>query len=150
MKGNRTIRLVLNAHVIVLLFISFTISAYAQENLVHELSRKMFKLFQQGRYVEAAKVGEEALSVAEKKFGPEHLDVATCLSNLAELYRLQGKYAEAEPLYKRSLKIVEKALGPEHPYVATTCENMAGLYRQIGKEDEAEILETRARKIRSK
>ena len=143
-------KLVLKATVIVLLIISFAISAYAQEELWQQLNSKVAMLYQQGRYAEAAEVAEEALTVAEKTFESNHPDVAATLNNLALLYKAQGKYAEAEPLYKQALKIVEKALGPEHPDVATTCENMAGLYRQIGKEDEAEILETRARKIRSK
>ncbi|MHC4183491.1 MAG: tetratricopeptide repeat protein, partial [Planctomycetota bacterium] len=113
-------KLVLKAPVIVLLIISFTISAYAQEELWKQLNSKVVMLYQQGRYAEAAEVAEEALTVAEKTFESNHPDVATSLNNLALLYQAQGKFAEAEPLYKRSLKIVEKALGPEHPYVAAS------------------------------
>ena len=138
------------ALLIVLLITSFSMAAHAQEELWEQLNSKVVKLYQQGRYAEAAKVAEEALTVAEKTFGPEHPDVATSLNNLAELYRAQGKYAEAEPLYKRSLAIREKVLGSNHPDVATTCENMAWLYRQIGKEDEAKKLEARVKNIRSK
>jgi tetratricopeptide (TPR) repeat protein len=140
----------LNTLLIVLLIILFTISACSQENTWKGLSSKVKKLYQQERYSEAAKIAEEALTVAEKAFGPDHPNVATSLNTLAFLYNAQGKYAKAESLYERSLKIREKALGTEHPEVATTCENMAGLYRQIGKRNEAEIFETRARKIRSK
>ncbi|MHC4457694.1 MAG: tetratricopeptide repeat protein, partial [Planctomycetota bacterium] len=101
------------ALLIVLLITPFSMAANAQQELWEQLSSKVVKLYQQGRYAEAAKVAEEALTVAEKTFGLNHLNFATSLNNLAELYRAQGKYAEAEPLYKRSLKIREKALGPE-------------------------------------
>ena len=115
-----------------------------------DLSKKAFTLYQQGQFSEAAKSLQEALKSAEDALGPEHLDVATILNNLAGLSEAQGKYADAEPFYRRLLKIKEKTLGPDHPDVAVTCENMAELYRQIGKEDEAKKLEARARKIRSK
>ena len=134
---------------VALLVLSFAASTCAQEALWEELIDKAGMLYQQGRYSEAAKVAEEALTVAEKTFGPNHPAVVTSLNNLAELYRAQGKYAEAEPLFKRALKINEKALGPDHPHVAAVCENMAELYKKIGKEDEAERLEQRARRIRS-
>jgi tetratricopeptide (TPR) repeat protein len=86
----------------VVLVLSFTVSTYAQEALWKELIGKAGMLYQQGQYSEAAKVAEEALSVAEKTFGPDHPAVAVSLNNLGELYRAQGRYSEAEPLFKRS------------------------------------------------
>lgn len=130
--------------------LSCTVSTFAQEKSWKELTTDFSMLYQQGRYSEAARLAEEALTVAKETFGPNHLIVATSQNNLAELYRAQGKYSEAEPLFTRALAILEKTLEPEHPHVATVCENMAELYREIGKEDEAERLEERARKIRSK
>jgi len=133
---------------VVTLVLFCTVSTYAQEALWKELDRKSTMLYSQGRHSEAVQVTEEALTVAEKTFGPDHPAVAQSLNNLGLLYKDQGKYAEAEPLFKRSLEIYEKALGPDHPWMATVCENMAELYKKIGKEDEAERLEARARKIR--
>jgi tetratricopeptide (TPR) repeat protein len=46
----------------------------------------------------------------EKTLGPDHLDVATSLNNLASLYYTQGQYSQAKPLYKRALAIFEKTL----------------------------------------
>jgi tetratricopeptide (TPR) repeat protein len=115
-----------------------------------DLSKEAFTLYQQEQFSEAAKRLQEALKAAEDALGPEHLDVATILINLAGLSEAQGKYADAELFYRRLLKIKEKALGSDHPDVAVICENMAELYRQIGKEDEAKKLEARAKIIRSK
>jgi len=47
--------------------------------------------------------------IMEKTLGPEHPNVATCLNNLALLYKTQGRYAQAELLINRSLAIREKA-----------------------------------------
>jgi tetratricopeptide (TPR) repeat protein len=123
---------------LVVLVLLCTVSTFAQEDLWKELIGKAGMLYQQGRYSEAAKVAEEALTVAEKTFGPNHPSVAISLSYLAMLHHAQGKYAEAEPLYKRALGIVEKALGPEHPHVATSLNNLALVYKAQGKYTEAE------------
>ena len=105
---------------IMVLLLSFTLPAYAQEKLWKELNDKANNLYQQGRYSEAVSVAKEALKIAEEIFGKDHPGVALSLNNLAELYYSQGKYAEAEPLYKRALEIREKALGKDHTRVATS------------------------------
>src|SRR5215472_15865496 len=104
--------------------------------------------YQQGRYTEAEKLFEAALKEAEG-FGPQDLDVATSLNNLAVLYSAQGKYVEAEPLFKRALAIQEKALGLEHPDVAATMENYAALLSKTKREAEAAQVEANARRIRA-
>lgn len=114
-----------------------------------ELSTEAFTLYQQGQLPEAAKRLQDALKAAEEALGPEHLDVATILSNLASLYRTQGKSSDSKHLYERALTIREKIYGLDHPDVAAVLENMAELCREMGEEDEAEKLEARARKIRA-
>jgi tetratricopeptide (TPR) repeat protein len=64
-------------------------------------------LYQAGKFTEAIPLAERALALGVKALGPEHLDVATSLNNLALLYESQGRYAEAEPLYKRTITILE-------------------------------------------
>lgn len=88
---------------VVALVLSCFVSAYAQETLWKELTTKVKMLYQQGQYSEAAKVAQEALTVAQKTFGPNHPYMATSLNNLAALYQAQGRYAGAEPLCKRAL-----------------------------------------------
>lgn len=53
----------------------------------------------------------------EKALGPEHLEVAASLNNLAVLLKIAGADEEAEALYTRSIKIKEQSLGPNHPQV---------------------------------
>jgi tetratricopeptide (TPR) repeat protein len=103
-----------------------------------------------GRYSEAEPLYRRSLAIREKAFGPDHPDVATSFSNLAELYRAQGQYAQAEPLYQRSLAIWEKALGPDHPDVAQSLQNYAALLRKLDRAVEAQGMETRAKAIQAK
>lgn len=139
--------------VIVLLFLATALSvgpSCAPASSWEELHAKSLGLEQQGRYGEAERVAQEALRVAEERFGPDHPNVAHSLTDLADLYRIhQGKYSKAEPLYKRALDIREKAHGSDHPEVATLLEKIADLYKRTGRKEEAERAEARAKEIRS-
>ena len=104
----------------------------------------------QGRYPEAEPLYQQALAIAEKALGLNHLNVATCLNNLAALYRSQGKYAKAEPLLKRTIAIREKGLGLEHPEVAMSLENYIALLRKVDRNAEADKLQSRVEEIRAK
>jgi tetratricopeptide (TPR) repeat protein len=103
-----------------------------------------------GRYSEAEPLYQRSLAIREKTLGPDHLNVAGSLNNLALLYQVQGAYAKAEPLYQRSLAIREKTLGPDHLNVATSLNNLAGLYRAQGAYAKAEPLYQRSLAIREK
>ena len=92
----------------------------------------------------------KSLAIREKALGPDHLDVARSLSNLAALFQAQGRYLEAEPPLKRALAIREKALGPEHPDLTTSLNNLASLYRAQDRYAEAEPVFQRALVIREK
>jgi tetratricopeptide (TPR) repeat protein len=120
------------------------VAVMAQQNKWNELNQEVARLNREGKYTEATKIAEKSLDVAEKAFGPEHLNVATSLTGLAQLYKSQGKYLEAEPLFEQSLAIREKALGPDHPDVAASLNDLAELYRAQGRYTEAEPLYKRA------
>ena len=73
------------------------------------LNQEVLRLYRAGQYERAIIVAQEALKVAEDNVGPNHIDVATSLNNLALLYDTQG-HAKAEPLYKRALSITHSVL----------------------------------------
>jgi tetratricopeptide (TPR) repeat protein len=129
--------IILNS-VFLTLFLLIVVSAYKPAISWETLNSKSGDLHEKGKYQEAVNVAEKALIVAENTYGPNHLNVAVCLNNLALLYDELGKYEEAEPLYRRSLTITRRSLGSEHPDVATTLDNLAGLYDKQGKYFEAE------------
>ncbi|HKQ08850.1 MAG TPA: tetratricopeptide repeat protein, partial [Blastocatellia bacterium] len=104
------------------------------------LSKTGDYLSRRGRFSEASHLYQRSLKIIERIVGPDHPDVATGLTNLANLYRSQGKYAEAEPSLMRALEIRERVLGPDHPDVAVSTSNLANLYQAQGRYEEAESL----------
>lgn len=109
-----------------------------------ELQKRVAALYGEGKYAEAIPPAERVLALREKAHGPDHLEVAPSLNNLAKLYESAGDPARAEPLYLRSLAVSEKALGPDHTFVALALNNLAGLYKQRGDFARAEPLFRRA------
>lgn len=59
----------------------------------------------------------QVLAMRERELGPDHLEVAASLNNLAVLLKTTGANEEAETLLLRSIRIKEAALGPKHPQV---------------------------------
>ena len=64
------------------------------------------------------KVMMQVLDIREKELGPDHVDVAASLNNIAVLLKTSGQFEEAEEMYNRSIAIKENALGPNHPQVS--------------------------------
>jgi len=95
--------------------------------LTHALADLGDLLQQKGRYRDAEPLLLDAIAVAEEAFGPDHLEVATPLNNLAVCYKYLARYLDAGPLYQRALMITERALGSDHPQVATIYHNLGGL-----------------------
>jgi nephrocystin-3 len=85
-----------------------------------------------------------ALEIDERRYGPDHPNVATILNNLAELLRATNRLAEAEPLMRRALEIDENSYGPKHPHVATNLNNLASLLTAMNRLAEAEPMMRRA------
>jgi tetratricopeptide (TPR) repeat protein len=88
-----------------------------------------------------------ALRIQEQITGPEHLEIAVVLSELAYLYTRQGKYEQAESLYRRSLTIWERIPGPERPAMANTLMWFGFLSFEQGKYDQVEARYQRALQI---
>ena len=86
----------------------------------------------------------------ETALNPNHLAVATALSQLAGFYFLHDRHAEAVPLYNRALSIDERALGAEHPEVAKDLYNLATVNTLLGNYKDAEMQAQRSLQIRQK
>jgi CHAT domain-containing protein len=102
-----------------------------------QLNRQLLQLYQQGHYVEDARLGERALAIWEKVRGPEHPHTAMALTNLAGSYRGMGEVGKVLPFYQRALAIWEKLRGPEHPHTARAFTTLAVLYESIGEPTQA-------------
>ena len=113
------------------------------------LDRQASKLLKAGKYREGIPLAEKALAIRQKILG-EHLDVASSLNNLAQLYRHQGRYQQAEPLYKQALEMRKRLLGNEHPDVAQSLNNLAQLYLYQGRYQQAQPLVKQALEMRKR
>ena len=98
----------------------------------------------QGRYNEAEKLYERALTGSEERLGATHPNTLGTVENLAIVYQNQGRYDEAEKLYERALSGNEERLGATHPDTLRTVQNLAIVYQNQGRYDEAEKLYERA------
>jgi tetratricopeptide (TPR) repeat protein len=86
--------------------------ALASDDL-DDLTRQFNQLYREGRFQEAARVGERALSVAEKSYGPEHLKVAEVLDALGVTYNSLKDYKKALSYIERALAIYKRTPGEQ-------------------------------------
>jgi tetratricopeptide (TPR) repeat protein/transcriptional regulator with XRE-family HTH domain len=99
-------------------------------------------------FTQAESLLQRALVIQEQVLGPEHLDIASSLNNLARLYRDLGKNELSEPLLQRALAIQEQVLGPEHPQLASSLNNLGRFYHIQAQFENAELFYQRALTIR--
>ncbi|MGB3405186.1 MAG: tetratricopeptide repeat protein [Microcoleaceae cyanobacterium] len=94
----------------------------------------------QNLYSEAELWLEKSVEIAKSRFGEEHEDVATSLSNLGSLYHIQGRYSEAESLGEQVLKIRRQLSAADDPSLTTDLNNLAVAYHYQGRYSKAEQL----------
>jgi tetratricopeptide (TPR) repeat protein len=102
----------------------------------------------QAAHIEAIRWQDCCLALAKTRLGDNHFYVATSLSTLAMLYRMQGNYHEAEPLYRQALEIAQQQLLIPTPNfasgiaklttIASILNNLALLFHKQGRYSEAE------------
>ena len=122
----------------------------AQKGDAAALSVKIRDLGRAGKYAEAVALARQQVESLEKKYGPDHRDVGSALSNLGYAYANQGRDGEAEPLYKRAIAILERTVGTDSPEVAATMSNLAALYQRQQRHADAEPLFKRALLVRER
>lgn len=86
----------------------------------------------------------QALQIRREVLGPNHVDVASSLSNLALLHEAMGSYNEALVLHEEVLAIRSAALGAEHPLVAETLVNIGLLHKRDRNIEDARAMFERA------
>jgi serine/threonine protein kinase len=89
--------------------------------------------FRIGDYGRAEEMGRAAVQNYEKLFGPESVQVAAALNNLAVALLAEGKLSEAEDLNSRALAIRRQHFGNANADVATSLNNLGCVLRQRGK-----------------
>ena len=83
------------------------------------------------RHADAVRLGEEVLTLAKVKLGPDHPDTLETMNDLARSYGSvqPPRHADAVRLGEEALALTKAKLGPDHP---DTLERMADLARSYG------------------
>lgn len=89
--------------------------------------------FEAEEYQKALVSGKQVLTTAEKLYGPDHLNTAASMFNLAEIYRKLGNYNNSESYYYGTLKTRERILGKEHSRVAACYYGLAEIMTARGE-----------------
>jgi tetratricopeptide (TPR) repeat protein len=72
------------------------------------------ELTEQGRYTEAAEVGQRLLEKSTSVLGPEHELTIKTLKNIGQVYMMQGDSHLAISVLLRALELSERLFGSEH------------------------------------
>jgi serine/threonine-protein kinase len=101
-------------------------------------------LRRQGRLAEAIAADKDALSVAERSFGPDHHTTGYAMIHLADhVADIEQDHAAAERLYRRGLEVMTRHFGDDSTRLLHGLNSLARLLGSRG-DDEAEIHYRRA------
>jgi len=103
-------------------------------------SKRKCGLKSTNRLDEAEVLLRRALASYERSYGGNHMNVASVLSDLADLLLQKRDYASAESLYRRALTIWERNLGANHPHIASVRRSLALILKDRGDLDGAMVL----------
>jgi tetratricopeptide (TPR) repeat protein len=95
-----------------------------------------------GKYPEAEKFLARALAIREKASGPDSLELAPDLSQLARVNVAKQNLAAAEGLYERVLKIQLKTVSPNSPELLPALDALAALSLEQNKDAEPLLKQT--------
>jgi CHAT domain-containing protein/tetratricopeptide (TPR) repeat protein len=124
-------------------------SGTAREKLLATY-RKGHALWEEGKLSAAIPHVEEAVRLAPRAFGPDHLQTADLLNRLGKLYYHTSQFALAEAQFRHSLRIREAQLGPDHLLVAESLNNLAIQFKEQGRYAEADAPLRRALAIQER
>ena len=85
-----------------------------------------------GRYTESLVYYQEAISVLERIFGPDHREAGSNYNNVAAVHYTMGEYILALEGYTKALDIFVSAFGEYHPDTAAAYNNIGMVYWDIG------------------
>lgn len=128
-------------------YLSDAIKIYRSENnypkLIEILNEYAGALRINGKYEEALKNIQEALSIQKNNYGINNISYATTLMNEANIYREKGDYYTAEDIMLESKNIFDSLNDKSYSYVGLL-NNLSLVYQAIKKYEKAEELQLEA------
>lgn len=111
---------------------------------INDINRRFSQAHDAGRYLEAEKLSQQLVSVAERLHANDPSVLAAAYNNRGLILSDLGKQAESKTEYLRALKILEKAFAKTDARVLDCVNNLGALYEEMGQYDEAEKYHRRA------
>jgi tetratricopeptide (TPR) repeat protein len=102
----------------------------------------------QAHFDQAEPLLKRALELQEQAIGPNHMQTAATLDELAGICVEQRKFKDAEGYIKRVIAIQEQFDPDENPDLAAVAERYAALLKKLDRTPEAEKWQTRAAAIK--
>ncbi|MEG4308919.1 MULTISPECIES: NB-ARC domain-containing protein [unclassified Microcoleus] len=93
---------------------------------------------------------QKALDIWITCMGENHEYVATCLTNIADIYIVNTLYTESEEYLKKAFKIWQSIKAYQHPNMIETISSLASLYTETKQYYKAEILHFATLKLHQK
>ena len=82
---------------------------------------------------------QRSLDVAIRKYGEDHLDVATLYDHIGSVYLLQGNFVRCHELFFKALEIRKCIMTESDPLMAVSYNNLGSVYEKM--EDYAKAME---------
>jgi len=117
------------------------------EKRAYLLSSLALMYVEQNRYDRAVELGEEAVALVTRAFGPDHPETIVTRSNLAWYLQLGRRYIDAEAEFNAVVGAYERVFGDDHFSLGVTLYNLGSLQSQTGKYVDAMKNYVRARDI---
>lgn len=105
-----------------------------------DLNQQLLALFREGRFAEAAELGERLLRLRESVSGQRSVEYSNSLNLVAQMSSYGGDYDRAETLHEQALEIRKSILGDQHPNYALSLNNLAYVCQLRGNYTRAETL----------
>lgn len=119
-------------------------------NEARTLNESAVKLFNQGKYDEAAPLAKRALQIRENLLPRTDAQISSSLTNLGEIYLAQKDYKAAKEVFQRLLAIQEELFGRDDANVSFTLDRLAVVYYVAGNYAETEAAYKRSLALREK
>ncbi len=132
-----------------LILVSFSATAFGQQQLYNSLNKRMAILYKNGKITEAVSTAQEVVKVAEETFGKTHAYYSAALENLALLYVAEGSSQKAADLYEQSFKVRQGLLGNNDPRLKDVLEKLIKCYEAMNETDKIDSVKARMKSLRS-
>ncbi|CAM9508051.1 unnamed protein product [Ascophyllum nodosum] len=109
-------------------------------SVITEINVHAVLLYAQGKLDQAEPLLNKVLKLREKVLGPDHVDAAESLINLAVLNNRKGNHTAALPMLQRALYILENAYGNLHAETVACKAWIAETYQKKGEFEDAEAI----------